>query len=47
MNSRLASCNAKIMQDFDDVIVMVSFTYRHETIVLPYVDKSLVCDQPL
>jgi len=37
----------KNVHDFDKVDVMVSFTYRHEIIVLAHVNKYLVCDQPL
>jgi len=37
----------KIMHDFDDVVVMVSFTYRHEIILLSHMNKYFVCDQPL
>jgi len=37
----------KIMHDFDNVDVMVSFTYRHEIILVPHVNKYLVCDQSL
>jgi len=37
----------KIMHDFGDVAVMVSFTYRHEIILLSHMNKYLVCDQSL
>jgi len=36
----------KTMHDFDYVVI-VSFTYRHEIIVLLHVNKYLFCDQPL
>jgi len=35
------------MHDFDDAAFMLSFTYRHKIIVLPHVNKNLICDQSL
>jgi len=46
-HSRLASCNAKNSAWSDGVLVMVCFTYCHEIVVPPHVNKYPVCDWAL